>query len=75
MLSAFNQHFSQIPDKRQQSKVDHKLHDILLTLVVGVICGADGWEAIEEVAHNKIALLKTILQTVLSCYSPIIAWL
>jgi len=58
MLSAFNQHFSQIPDKRQQSKVDHKLHDILLTLVVGVICGADGWEAIEEVAHNKIALLK-----------------
>jgi predicted transposase YbfD/YdcC len=58
MLSAFNEHFSTIPDNRQQSKVEHKLHDILLTLVVGVICGADGWEAIEEVAHNKIALLK-----------------
>jgi len=26
--------------------------------VVGVICGADGWEAIEEVAHNKIEWLK-----------------
>lgn len=58
MLSAFNEHFSTIPDVRQQSKVEHKLHDILLTLVVGVICGADGWEAIEEVAHNKVALLK-----------------
>ena len=58
MLSAFNDHFSTIPDERQQSKVEHKLHDILLTLVVGVICGADGWEAIEEVAHNKIDLLK-----------------
>ena len=58
MLSAFNEHFSPIPDHRQQSKVEHKLHDILLTLVVGVICGADGWEAIEEVAHNKIELLK-----------------
>lgn len=58
MLSAFIEHFSTIPDVRQQSKVEHKLHDILLTLVVGVICGADGWEAIEEVAHNKVALLK-----------------
>jgi len=58
MLSAFNDHFSTIPDARQQSKVEHKLHDILLTLVVGVLCGADGWEAIEEVAHNKIDLLK-----------------
>jgi predicted transposase YbfD/YdcC len=57
MLSAFNEHFSTLPDTRQQSKVEHKLHDILLTLIVDVICGADGWEAIEEVAHNKIDLL------------------
>jgi hypothetical protein len=49
MLSAFNEHFSTIPDTRQQSKVEHKPHDILLTLIVDVICGADGWEAIEEV--------------------------
>lgn len=58
MLSAFNEHFSTIPDARQQSKVEHKLHGILLTLVVSVICGADGWEAIEEVAHHKVILLK-----------------
>lgn len=57
MLSAFNEHFSSIPDLRQQSKVEHKLHDILLTLIVGVICGADRWEAIEEVAHNKKEVL------------------
>ena len=58
MLADFNEHFSKIPDHRQQSKIDHELNDILLTLVVGVICGADGWEAIEEVAYNKIELLK-----------------
>jgi predicted transposase YbfD/YdcC len=58
MLSAFNEHFSSIPDLRQQSKVEHKLHDILLTLIVGVICGADGWEAIEEVAYNRRKLLE-----------------
>jgi hypothetical protein len=60
MLSAFNEHFSTIPDTRQQSKVEHKLHDILLTLVVGVICGADRWEAIEEVdsGHGRIESLQ-----------------
>lgn len=58
MLSEFNEHFSSIPDLRQQSKVEHKLHDILLMLVVGVICGADGWEAIEQVAKNKLKILK-----------------
>ena len=36
MLSTFNEHFSSIPELRQQSKVKHKLHDILLTLIVGV---------------------------------------
>ena len=60
MLSAFNEHFSSIPDLRQQSKVEHKLHDLLLTLIVGVSCGADGWEAIEEVVHNKKELLNKL---------------
>ena len=36
MLSAFNEHFSSIPDLHQQSKVEHKLHDILLTLILTV---------------------------------------
>lgn len=58
MLSTFQEHFSNITDHRQQCKVTHELHDILLTLVVGVICGAEGWEAIEDVAHNKLDLLK-----------------
>ena len=58
MLSAFNEHFSPIPDHRQQSKVELKLHYILLTFVVGMIFGADGRESIEEVAHNKIELFK-----------------
>ncbi len=57
MLSKFNEHFSSIPDFRQQSKVEHERHDILLTFIVGVVCGADGWEAIEEVAYNKKELL------------------
>ena len=60
MLSAFNQHFSAIPDYRQQPKVDHKLHDILLTLIVGVICGVDGWESIEKIKYAPLSTLKQI---------------
>jgi predicted transposase YbfD/YdcC len=34
------------------------LLDILLVTLLGGICGADGWEAIEEVGKNKLTLLK-----------------
>lgn len=58
MLSTIEEHFSEITDERQQYKVRYPLQDILLITLVGVICGADGWEAIEEVGKNKLKLLK-----------------
>ena len=58
MLSTIENHFSTLPDKRQQYKVRYPLLDIVLITIVGVICGADGWEAIEEVGKNKLKLLK-----------------
>ena len=58
MLSTIEEHFSAITDERQQYKVRYPLHDILLITLVGVICGADGWEAIEDVGKNKLKLLK-----------------
>lgn len=58
MLSNLEEHFSSIPDHREQYKVRYPLFDVLLTTIVGVICGADGWEAIEEVGKNKLPLLK-----------------
>ena len=58
MLSTIENHFSALPDERQQYKVRYPLLDIVLITIVGVICGADGWEAIEEVGKNKLKLLK-----------------
>ncbi len=58
MLSTIEEHFAAIPDERQQYKVRYPLHDILLTTIVGVICGAEGWEVIEEVGKSKLSLLK-----------------
>ena len=58
MLSTIEEHFAAVTDERQQYKVKYPLLDILLITLVGVICGADGWEAIEEVGKNKLKLLK-----------------
>jgi predicted transposase YbfD/YdcC len=58
MLSTIEKHFAAVTDERQQYKVRYPLLDILLITLVGVICGADGWEAIEEVGKNKLKLLK-----------------
>lgn len=58
MLSTIEEHFAAVTDERQQYKVRYPLLDILLITLVGVICGADGWEAIEEVGKNKLKLLK-----------------
>ena len=41
--------FSVIRDPRQESKIDHELIDILVLCVLAVICGAEGWQDIEEV--------------------------
>jgi predicted transposase YbfD/YdcC len=58
MLSTIEEHFSAIVDNRQQYKVKYPLLDILLIKLVGVICGADGWEGIEKVGKKKLKLLK-----------------
>ena len=37
-------HFSILKDYRQDWKVEHKLSDVLLLTVCGVIAGVEGWE-------------------------------
>lgn len=50
--------FSVIRDPRQESKIDHELIDILVLCVFGVICGAEGWQDIEEVGHVRLSWLQ-----------------
>ena len=46
--------FSVIRDPRQESKIDHELIDILVLCVLAIICGAEGWQDIEEVGHARL---------------------
>lgn len=49
---------SVIRDPRQESKIEHELIDILVLCVFGVICGAEGWQDIEEVGHSRLSWLQ-----------------
>lgn len=53
------EHLSIIKDFRQDWKVEHKLTDILLLTICGVICGAEGWEEIEDFGEAKLDFLRT----------------
>lgn len=50
-------HLSIIPDFRQAWKIKHQLSDILFLTVCAVICGAEGWEEIEDFGHEKLGFL------------------
>ena len=52
--------FRDVPDPRA-SNVVHKLHDILVLAICGVICGADGWAEVEEFGNSKLAWFRTFL--------------
>ncbi len=50
-------HLSIVPDFRQAWKVQHQLSDILFLTVCAVICGAEGWDEIEDFGHAKLDFL------------------
>ena len=53
-------HFQGLPDPRAHNVV-HRLHDMIVLAVCAVICGADGWVAVELFARSKLPWLKTFL--------------
>lgn len=51
-------HFADLPDPRVDRTKHHKLLDIVGVAICAVICGADGWAAIEEYGQAKDAWLR-----------------
>ena len=61
MKSNLYTHFKSLKDHRKGRKKLHSLHDILSIVVIGIICSADSWDAIEEFGKAKIDFLSTFL--------------
>jgi predicted transposase YbfD/YdcC len=52
--------FADLPDPRARN-VTHKLHDMIVIAACAVICGADGWAAVELFGNSKLAWFKSFL--------------
>ena len=47
------EHFGRLTDPRMEERVEHRLLDIIVIAICGVICGADSWVEIEEFGKAK----------------------
>src|SRR5712691_4295643 len=54
--------FAQVEDPRMERTKLHRLQDIIILAICGVLCGADGWVEIEELGKAKADWLTELLQ-------------
>jgi DDE_Tnp_1-associated len=54
-LRALETIFAQVEDPRIERTKLHRLRDIIIIAICGVICGADGWVGVEEFGKAKEA--------------------
>ena len=59
---SIGKHFGELEDPRVDRARRHKLLDIIVIAVCGVICGADSWVDIEEFGKAKQEWLETFLE-------------
>lgn len=53
--------FAQVEDPRMEGTKLHRLRDIIILAICGVLCGADGWVEIEEFGKAKEAFFTHLL--------------
>jgi predicted transposase YbfD/YdcC len=56
------EHFTNLPDPRIDRTKRHKLIDIVGVSICAVVCGAEGWTAIEEYGHAKQGWLRQFFE-------------
>ena len=62
LRESIEEHFGKIPDQRVVTRSTHKLVDIIAIAILAILCGADGWVAIETYGKAKEEWLKTFLE-------------
>ena len=61
MSLGFLDHMRVVPDHRIAGMVTYPLDEVLLATLVGVVCGADDWDGVEEVATGALDWLRGFL--------------
>ena len=61
-IISLEENFGKIEDPRIERTKLHKLIDIIIIAICAVICGAEGWEEIEQFGKEKQEWLENILE-------------
>lgn len=61
-ISSLKECFQDLPDPRVQGRCDHKLIDMIMIAVCGVICGAESWMGVETFGKAKESWLRQFLE-------------
>lgn len=62
LREAIEEHFGKITDQRVITRSSHKLVDIIAIAIMAILCGADGWVAIETYGKAQEEWLRTFLE-------------
>lgn len=60
--AALTEHFAALEDPRAEHLTDHRLVDIVIIAICGVICGAETWTDIELFGHERHHWLEQFLE-------------
>ena len=61
-IATIEEYFGRVSDPRVERTKEHKLIDILVIALCGIICGAEGWVDIELFGNSKLDWLSTFLE-------------
>ena len=61
MSLGFLDHMRVVADHRVPGMVTYPVDEVLLATLVGVVCGADDWEGVEEIAEGALDWLRGFL--------------
>src|SRR5579859_6693528 len=60
--NSLERYFGDLGDRRVEGRCEHKLLEIIIIAICAVLCGAEGWEAIEEFGQSKADWLRQFLE-------------
>jgi len=60
--NSLERYFGDLPDPRVEGRCEHRLLDIIIMAICAVLCGAEGWEDIEEFGQSKAEWLRPFVE-------------
>jgi predicted transposase YbfD/YdcC len=61
LASSLTDHCKPLHDPRQQGKVAHSLHDMIVIAVCAVICGAQNWTDIADIGRERLSWFRSFM--------------